>query len=93
MLELYVPKARVVLIYNQQWIGSPKTERLLDLGRERYLASTPFAAMEREAAEKAVAEIYRRREEPHSNFGGKKRGDTPDIWQWIPTRSATPAVL
>ena len=82
ILDLYAPKARIILVYNQQWIGSARTERLLDLGPEAYLAHTPFAAMEPDKAREAVELIYRHRDEPHDKFGGKKRGDAPDIWQW-----------
>lgn len=82
ILDLYAGKARVILIYNQQWIGSEKTERLLDLGPDAYLRNTPFAATAHSEAKRAVETIFARRHEPHEKFGGKKRGDTPDIWQW-----------
>lgn len=82
ILDLYAPKSQIVLIYNQQWIGSPNTERLLELGPDSYLANSPFAAQEAEMAKAAVAAIYVSLDERSEKFGGKRRGDAPDIWQW-----------
>jgi hypothetical protein len=82
IVETYAPKARVILIYNQQWTGSSKTERLLELGPEGYLKNSPFAAAEPDAAREAVERIFSTLDRPHDKFGGKRRGDAPDIWQW-----------
>jgi hypothetical protein len=81
ILDLYTPKAKVILIYNQQWKGSAKTERLLELGPEAYLRNSPFAAGA-ETSKAAVAAIYASLDERRDRFGGKRRGDAPDIWQW-----------
>ena len=82
VLDLYAPKSKIVLIYNQQWTGSARTERLLEMGPDAYLANSPFAAAEPEAAKAAVAAIYKSLDERSDKFGGKRRGDAPDIWQW-----------
>lgn len=82
VLGLYAPKARHLLIYNQQWVGSDRTVRLVDMTPEAYRANTPFAAAEPEAALEAVKTIYAGFGKPHTNFGGKNRRDCPDIWQW-----------
>lgn len=82
VLELYAPKTKTILIYNQQWIGSGDTVRLLDLGPDAYLQNSPFAAAEPASARAAVDQIFAERHKPHQKFNGKIRGDTPDIWQW-----------
>jgi hypothetical protein len=82
ILDLYAGKAKTILIYNQQWIGSASTVRLLDLGPESYLANTPFAAGEPAASKAAVDQIYAERRTRRDRFGGKNREDWPDIWQW-----------
>lgn len=83
ILEFYAPKARHLLIYNQQWTGSNKTVRLTDMAPEDYVRNTPFAADEdRARALATVKGIYAGFGTPHTNFGGKDRRDCPDIWQW-----------
>jgi hypothetical protein len=41
VLKLYSERAKVILIYNQQWVGGRKTVRLPDLGKEAFLIETP----------------------------------------------------
>ncbi|MGK0260447.1 MAG: hypothetical protein ACI96M_003895 [Candidatus Azotimanducaceae bacterium] len=41
VLRRCAEKTDCFVIYNQQWIGSPITTRLLELGHDEYFASTP----------------------------------------------------
>jgi hypothetical protein len=41
ILAMYAPHTRIFVVYNQQFVGSQKTVRLLDLGREEYFANVP----------------------------------------------------
>lgn len=41
VLESYANKVDTMLIYNQQWMGSDTTVRLLDLGEKEYLRNVP----------------------------------------------------
>jgi hypothetical protein len=43
VLKLYANRAKIFLIYNQQWVGGKKTVRLPDLGKEAFLVETPNA--------------------------------------------------
>jgi hypothetical protein len=42
ILKLYATKCRVMLIYNQQWIGSRESRRLSELSKEDWLHETPL---------------------------------------------------
>ena len=76
ILRLYAPHTRCFVVYNQMWIGSERTERLLDLGESQYFENVP----------------HPREEPPYDALFGKLDTQHPDheklwrdvhhIWQW-----------
>lgn len=42
---MYAKNVRCLLIYNQQWIGSTTTVRLLDLGEKHYFRNVPHSKL------------------------------------------------
>jgi hypothetical protein len=73
ILALYGERARCLLVFNQQWIGGDETVRLLDLGREEYLANVPLSEFHETALEHL--------DEVHPTHGRPWR-DVHHIWQW-----------
>lgn len=47
ILDMYAKNVRCLLIYNQQWIGSTTTVRLLDLGEKHYFRNVPHSNLTR----------------------------------------------
>lgn len=45
ILDMYAKNVRCLLIYNQQWIGSTTTVRLLDLGEKHYFRNVPHSKL------------------------------------------------
>lgn len=72
LLALYAPRARCIVAAGPWWRGEA-TVRLLELGRERYLASVPEPAFHAEAWERLEQWNPRR---------GRPWRDCHDIWQW-----------
>jgi hypothetical protein len=76
ILEMYASQTQCLVIFNQQWVGSDSTVRLLDLGEEEYFRSVP----------------YNKTQEPYNNLFQKLNQKHPDhervwkdafnIWQW-----------
>lgn len=73
VLELYAPRARNLVVFNQQWVGGDKTIRLLELGREGYVKNVPFAEFHEQ--------IFDHFDEIHPVHGRPWR-DVHHIWQW-----------
>lgn len=76
ILDMYASQTKCFVIYNQQWIGSEHTVRLLDLGEEEYFKNIPH-----DRTEKPYDDLFQKLEEEHSNYGRPWR-DIHHIWQW-----------
>ncbi|BBY36620.1 hypothetical protein MMAN_07540 [Mycobacterium mantenii] len=76
VLEMYAEKANSLLIYNQQWTGSRKTVRLLDLGEKEYFRNVPHSRRVEE-----YANLFQKIDEMHPEMDRTWR-DFPGIWQW-----------
>ena len=72
---LYAPKTRVFVIHNPQWLG-PETVRLLDLGKEKFLALVP--KIRNEAVYRAAID----RPDEVLPERGRRNRDVHHIWQW-----------
>ncbi len=76
ILELYAQKARCFIIYNQQWMGSASTVRLLDLGEKEYFRNVPHSRLN-----KAYRNLFQKLDEKHPDHDRPWR-DVHHIWQW-----------
>jgi hypothetical protein len=76
ILAMYAPHTRVFVIYNQQFVGSDKTVRLLDLGREEYLANVPA-----DPNLPPYSTLFEKMYEIHPEHGRIWR-DVHNVWQW-----------
>ncbi len=76
ILDLYAPNTNVFIIYNQQWIGSPDTVRLLDLGEDEYFNNVPH-----ERDHGPYSDIFTRLDDIHPVHQRPWR-DIHHIWQW-----------
>ena len=78
ILKIYSEHTRYFVIYNQQWTGSERTVRLLDLGLEEYFRNVPH---QREELPTYEALFDKMNEEIQP---GEKRvwRDNPAVWQW-----------
>ncbi len=73
ILRLYAPLTRAFAIANPQFIGADRTTRLLDLGREGYLAAVP--------EHRYTTGLLDRLDETAPDKGRPYR-DVFNIWQW-----------
>lgn len=78
LLEMYAPRTKHFLIYNQQWISSVHTVRLLDFGKEEYFQKIPVGA----EGSKHYAGLFDRPDHPAPNEHGRTFRDSRVIWQW-----------
>jgi hypothetical protein len=76
ILEMYAPQVRCLIIYNQQWIGSNHTVRLLDLGEEEYFQNVPHSP-----SEKTYDMLFQKLDQKHPDHDKPWR-DVHHIWQW-----------
>ena len=76
ILEMYAGQTRCFVIYNQQWIGSAQTVRLLELGEEEYFRNVPH-----KRTEKPYDSLFQKLEEKHPHHDRLWR-DVHHIWQW-----------
>jgi hypothetical protein len=76
VLEIYAQQCRCLIIYNQQWIGSDSTVRLLDLGEDEYFNNVPH---KREA--KPYHDLFQKLDQKHPDHDRPWR-DVHHIWQW-----------
>jgi hypothetical protein len=83
ILELYGPATRSFVLAGPWWNGE-RTERLVELGRDRYLAAVP--------SEPIYEEIWERLDE-HNPRRGRLWRDCHDIWQWGITEADLTATL
>ena len=73
VLERYGSRARCLLVFNQQWVGSEETVRLLELGTEEYLRAVPDTRFH--------ADVVHHLDEISPDHGRPYR-DVHNIWQW-----------
>jgi hypothetical protein len=78
LLNIYAPRTKHFLIYNQQWISSAHTTRLLDFGREEYFKKIPAGSENF----KSYVGLFDRLDQPMSGEPGRLFRDTISIWQW-----------
>lgn len=76
ILEAYAPQTRCLIIYNQQWINSNLTVRLLDLGEAEYFENTPHPSWE-----SPYDNLFQKLNEKHPDHDRTWR-DVHHIWQW-----------
>ena len=76
VLELYSGRTRYFVVYNQQWIPSEETLRLLDLGREEYLANVPH-----DEKDPLYTALFEKMYETHPQHQRIWR-DIHNVWQW-----------
>jgi hypothetical protein len=76
VLSLYAEKVKIFVIYNQQWIGTPETVRLLDLGREEYLKNVPHGG-----EHPTYKQVFEKMYEMHPLHNRIWR-DIHNVWQW-----------
>ncbi len=87
VLKRYAEKTDCFCIFNQQWVGSVTTTRLLDLGEEAYFANTPH-----DPAHPAYRNLFGKLNEKHPDHDRTWR-DVHHIWQWGITDAELRAVL
>jgi hypothetical protein len=75
VLELY-SDTRVLVIYNQQWIG-PETVRLFDLGEEEFFQNVPHSA-----TEPPYNDLFSKLDTPHPDYTDRNWREVHHIWQW-----------
>jgi hypothetical protein len=76
VLRMYAPIARIVIIFNQQYVNLSKTTRLLDLGLEQYAHNVPHP-IEKEPYKTYFQDLNA----IHPQHGRPYR-DIHNIWQW-----------
>lgn len=76
ILEMYAPSTKCFVIYNQQFIASNKTVRLLDLGYEEFFKNVPRAK-----DNPLYKEVFEKMYEIHPQHNRIWR-DIHNIWQW-----------
>jgi hypothetical protein len=76
ILEMYARQTRNFIIYNQQWIGSERTVRLLELGEREYFKNVPH-----NPTEIPYNNLFQKLEEKHPDHDRPWR-DVHHIWQW-----------
>jgi hypothetical protein len=76
ILEMYAPYTTYFAIFNQQFIASDRTVRLLDLGYEEYFQNVP-----RKKDNPLYKEVFEKMYEVHPQYNRIWR-DIHNIWQW-----------
>jgi hypothetical protein len=75
ILKMYAPYTRSFIICNPQFIASPNTVRLLDLGKEEYFKNVPH-----EPSHPTYATLFSNMYEMIEP--GRIWRDAPNVWQW-----------
>lgn len=76
IIEMYSRITDNFIIYNQMFIGSRKTIRLIELGEQEYLKNTPYKGME-----DFIHELFDKLEQKHPEHN-KTYGESHHYWQW-----------
>jgi hypothetical protein len=77
ILEMYAPQTQSFVIFNQQWIGSDHTIRLLDLGEEEYFRNIPHTN-----AEEPYLNLFQKLDQKLPNQEKMIWRNAPNLWQW-----------
>lgn len=77
VLDIWARFTSHFLIYNQQWIKSPATVRLIDLGREGYMKSVP-----RPQDPSIYEKLFAHLDEPVTPGSARTYRDSCLYWQW-----------
>ena len=88
VLRRYAEKTDCFVIYNQQWVGSANTTRLLELGEEAYFASTPH-----DPEHPVYRNLFDKLDTRHPDYENRNWRDVHHIWQWGITDLELEAVL
>lgn len=76
VLEIYSHQTRCFVIFNQQWIGSSSTIRLLDLGEDSYFQNVPH-----NKNEPPYDTLFQKLDQKHPDHDRMWK-DVHHIWQW-----------
>lgn len=76
ILATYSKHTNYFIIYNQQWIGSDKTIRLIDLGRDEYFKNIP-----QDDNNPIYRDLFDKMDEIHPQHNKIWR-DIHNVWQW-----------
>jgi hypothetical protein len=76
ILEMYARQSRCLVIYNQQWIGSNSTVRLLELGETEYFNNVPH-----NRSEYPYVDLFQKLDQKHPDHDQLWR-NVHHIWQW-----------
>jgi hypothetical protein len=76
VIEMYAPYTESFIIFNQQWIGSPLTVRLLDMGRDEYFRNVPH-----DPSHPTYSGLFDSMYEIHP-FHNRIWRDVFHVWQW-----------
>jgi hypothetical protein len=76
ILEMYGSQTRCLIIYNQQWTGSEKTVRLLELGEDEYFDNVPHSRRK-----EPYKSLFQKLEEKHPDHDRPWK-DVHHVWQW-----------
>ncbi len=73
VIALYAERTSAFVVVQPQWTWTDETIRLVDLGRDEYLASVPDEALARS--------LFDRIDDTHPGYGRPWR-DVHEVWQW-----------
>lgn len=76
ILEMHAKHVSSFLIFNQQWTGSEKTVRLLDLGEKEYFRNVPHSRRQEN-----YKNLFEKLDQKHPDHNRPWR-DVHHIWQW-----------
>lgn len=76
IIEMYANQTKCFIIYNQQWIGSGRNVRLLELGEDEYFKNVPVSR-----TEPAYNGLFGKLDEKHPDHDRPWK-DVHHIWQW-----------
>lgn len=81
VLSLYAKRVQYFLIFNQQWIATRKTVRLIDLGEQEFFRNTPNSKDD-PLCRDLFKNLYEPCESEFHNWGHRAHRDISTIWQW-----------
>lgn len=76
VVRRYAFNTDCLVVYNQQWVGSESTVRLLDLGKQEYFNNVPH-----NPRQDPYDRLFDRLDEIHPDHGRPWR-DVHHVWQW-----------
>jgi hypothetical protein len=76
VIEMYAHQSNCLIIFNQQWIGSKSTVRLLELGEEEYFNNVPHTHNKF-----PYNDLFQKLDQKHPDHNRPWR-NVHHIWQW-----------